>query len=736
MRTARPEGAHRAYWFVGASWDGTDDQTSRFLGEGLWENGYEDKYLDDVRAMRPGDRIAIKSTYTRKTDLPFDNRGESISVMAIKATGTVTENPGDGRTVRVDWSDREDAPREWYFKTYRKTVHRVAAHTDWRTDALIAFAFHAQEQDVQRFLFQWQGRRRDGEKREDRRFRWTVCYAAIADRLLDYRHDRQPLIERIHDIASRVGPLSILQDRFSDRSTGPLADICPFTTMATFNRGMTDTNRQAVLREIVEFLGVDVPIPDSFPGIPVVNNQRTWFFAYSESRGERDIDTLWGVFAAALRFADADAPDGRAELTAAYDQALQVKGVAWNLSMGLYWVRPWDFVPLDKMSRSYISKELGIRVPTTGRARPGGGASYLELLEALKTKLDSDACPVHSFPELSLSAWTIGSGNELPNDESAGTGNNDTDRGEAGEQGANAAEEYTVTNVVDEGCFLERDKIERLLERLRVRKNLILQGPPGTGKTWLSKRLAFALMGKRDERRVRAVQFHPNLSYEDFVRGWRPVGDGKLDLVDGVFMETIRAASQSSDQEFVVVIEEINRGNPAQIFGELLTLLEADKRSHRDAVELCYPDGDGRRRAMHIPENLHVIGTMNVADRSLALVDLALRRRFAFVTLEPSLGEAWGKWVVQECGVDASLVEEIRRRIGTLNERIATDARLGRQFRVGHSYVTPSSCLEPGGTREWFRQVVETEIGPLIEEYWFDSPNDASQAVEELLDRW
>ena len=186
----------------------------------------------------------------------------------------------------------------------------------------------------------------------------------------------------------------------------------------------------------------------------------------------------------------------------------------------------------------------------------------------------------------------------------------------------------------------------------------------------------------------------------------------------------------------MVVIEEINRGNPAQVFGELLTLLEADKRSERDAVELCYPDVDGSRRAIHVPENLHVIGTMNIADRSLALVDLALRRRFAFVTLEPSLGEAWSNWVVGERGVDPSLVEEVRRRIAVLNDRIAADARLGRQFRIGHSYVTPSVRLDPEGTREWFREVVETEIGPLIEEYWFDSPGDASQAVQQLLDGW
>ena len=567
---------------------------------------------------------------------------------------------------------------------------------------------------------------------QDQRFRWTRLYQAVADKLLDYRNDRGPLIECIHDITTRTVPMSILQDRFSDGSTGPLADICPFTTMATFNRGMTDANRQTVARELADFLGVEVPAPDAFPGIPVVNNQRTWFFGYSTDRDDGDIDTLWNVFAAALRFAHADTPETRAELTEAYDLALEVRGVAWNLSMALYWVRPWDFVPLDRLSRNYIANALGMRVPTTSRTRPGDGESYLRFLDDLKARFDDKSCPNHSFPELSLAAWN--QEQETPNDKPDDSVTDDHTV-VADESETYSIETYSVTDVVGEGCFLERQELERLLERLRTRKNLILQGPPGTGKTWLAKRLAFALIGARDERKVRAVQFHPNLSYEDFVRGWRPVGDGKLALADGVFMEAIRAASANPIAKYVVVIEEVNRGNPAQVFGELLTLLEADKRSPRDAVELCYPDENGERR-VHVPENLHVIGTMNIADRSLALVDLALRRRFAFVTLEPSLGEAWGAWVVREGGLDPTLVEDIRRRITELNDRIAGDPRLGSQFRIGHSYVTPTHRLEPGATKDWFRQVVETEIGPLLEEYWFDAPDDASKAIQQLVAGW
>ncbi len=291
---------------------------------------------------------------------------------------------------------------------------------------------------------------------------------------------------------------------------------------------------------------------------------------------------------------------------------------------------------------------------------------------------------------------------------------------------------YSVKDIVEEGCFLKRDRLEEILQRWRVKKNLILQGPPGTGKTWLAKKLAFALIGSRSRSRVRPLQFHPNLSYEDFVRGWRPSGDtdSPLDLVDGPFLAAVQDAKKEPAHDFVVVIEEINRGSPAQIFGEMLTLLEADKRTPDEALALSYPRHRDER--VHLPDNLYVIGTMNIADRSLALVDLALRRRFAFVDLEPVFGKRWRRWVRERCGLDSEFLDSIERRMRTLNEKISDDDLLGPQFRVGHSVVTPTSEITNGV--EWFSQVVDTEIGPLLDEYWFDAPDRARSAKEDLLE--
>ncbi|QCP80893.1 AAA family ATPase [Alcaligenes faecalis] len=731
---------HRATWFVGASYGGTDDQMPRFLADGIWENGYDDKLLDVVRSMRPGERIAIKSSYTRKHGLPFDSRGRAVSVMGIKAVGTITENLNDGKRVKVDWAKVEPV-REWYFYTHRGTVWRVLPG-EWMNDALIAFAFDGQPQDVDRFRNQPFWRERYGTTLpEKQRFEWTDFYEAVAEKLLAHADDRTSLIEGIHEIASRVPGLTYLQDKFPDGTSGSLRDICPFTTMGTFNRSMTDANRKIIAGELAKLLGVTVPVPPSFEGIPVLNNQRSWFFAYADKRGAGDIDALWKVFVAASKMVDGDQLDTRDAFIRAYDEATQVWGVAWNLSTGLYWAHPWEFLTLDSQSRHYINKRLGLNVAISGQQGPCDGQAYLKLLDDLRSRFGEDGYPVHSFPDLSLASWMYKDTVDEPvpaGDIGTNAGAEQETEGEVREafQVAAPIVPYSVEDILKDGCFLERAEIDRLLDRLRTKKNLILQGPPGTGKTWLAKRLAFALMGQKDDSKVRAVQFHPNLSYEDFVRGWRPTGEGKLSLADGVFMEAIKAASKDPSSKFVVVIEEINRGNPAQIFGELLTLLEAGKRTPNEALELCYPDADGKRRPVHIPENLYVVGTMNIADRSLALVDLALRRRFAFVGLEPRLGQVWREWVVKECAVDPGLVADIERRITELNDQIAADARLGKQFRIGHSYVTPAHRLEAGDTKKWFQQVVETEVGPLLDEYWFDAPDEAQKAIARLTQGW
>lgn len=473
---------NRQFWFVGAVWGGDDDQTDRFLSEGIWQNGYDEKFSDHVKRMKPGDRVAIKASFVRKYGLPFDNQEMPVSCMRIKATGTITEGTKDGKTVKIDWDPVVD-PRDWYFYTYRVTIVEADASDDLAR-RLILFTFG------------------------------------------DYKQD------------------------------------------------------------------------------------------YA------------------------------------------------------FWLR----VP-------YFAKKYRPRASTVTEIEREEEEEKAELEDAV-------------------------------------------------------LESYGINEIIHDGCFLSEADLQNALERLKAKLNLILQGPPGTGKTWLAKRLAYALIGTKDpkivRKRTRVIQFHPSLSYEDFVRGWRPDGNGQLKLINGVFLEAVEAARAERDRPFVVIIEEVNRGNPAQILGEMLTLLEKDKRNKDEAIRLAYQEEEGER--IHIPPNLYVIGTMNIADRSLALVDLALRRRFAFVSLQTQLNDRWKSWCIDKAGMDAAAVETIKRLMTELNSEIESDRSLGAQFKIGHSYVTPGPSETIADATAWFRQVVETEIGPLLEEYWFDSLDKAKTSTQRLLE--
>lgn len=453
------------FWLVGAYWDdrAPPDQTDRFLAEGVWENGYTDRYLDLVKRMRPGDRIGIKASATQLNGLPFENHGKSTSKMIIKARGTVVRNHGDGRSLEVEWEPKT-AWRHWYFYTGRPTV--------------------------------WQ-----------------------------LRKDEE------------------------------------------------------MSRMLTRFAFFDVPQD----------------YAYFTKR--------------------------------------------W-----------WESV-----------------VPPAD-----GGAAAPDMIEP-----------------------------------------------------------YGVEDVLAEGVFLSTDEVELALRRLRAKRLLVLQGAPGVGKTFVARKLAYALMETRDDERIETLQFHPSFTYEDFVRGYRPTGEaGKFELKDGPFLRICERARQD-ERPHVLIIDEINRGHLSQVFGELFMLLEADKRGPKHAVTPLYRRHDGEK--FSVPENVFVISTMNIADRSLALVDFALRRRFAFITLEPRFGDvAFRKWLTDR-KLPESVLQLIIQRLSALNERIGADAQLGPAFRVGHSFFCPRGEDFSALGADWFKEIVHTELGPLLDEYWYDAPEKARLAKEALL---
>ncbi|WP_195914060.1 AAA family ATPase [Planomicrobium sp. YIM 101495] len=281
-------------------------------------------------------------------------------------------------------------------------------------------------------------------------------------------------------------------------------------------------------------------------------------------------------------------------------------------------------------------------------------------------------------------------------------------------------ESYSKESFLEE-VFIDEKTYDKIVSLLKYKKNIILQGPPGVGKTFVSKRLAYSLMGTKDESRVEMVQFHQNYSYEDFVMGFRPKENG-FSLQYGVFYDFCQRALNNPEEDYYFIIDEINRGNLSKIFGELFMLIERDKRD--EFVTMGYS-----KQKFTVPSNLHLIGTMNTADRSLAQLEVALRRRFAFVTLEPVFDEKWRQHMIKE-NVTVEMVSKIQQTVEKLNHEIINDYQLGSGYAIGHSFF--SAKPEDMSENHWFDGIMSFEILPLLQEYFFDRPEIVEQLAEDI----
>jgi 5-methylcytosine-specific restriction protein B len=285
---------------------------------------------------------------------------------------------------------------------------------------------------------------------------------------------------------------------------------------------------------------------------------------------------------------------------------------------------------------------------------------------------------------------------------------------------------YKFSEDADKPFITESDFFDTV-GLLKRKKNVILQGPPGVGKTFIARKIAYEIMQEVKDANIEMVQFHQSYSYEDFIQGLRPTQKGGFDLKEGIFYLFCQRALAHPDRPFFFIIDEINRGNLSKIFGELMMLIEADKRRSKFAIKLTYAEDEEDR--FYVPENLFIIGTMNTADRSLAIVDYALRRRFAFVTLHPDYGANFRSFLSDK-GLSSVLIEHICTNIVKVNSKIKEDPNLGEGFQIGHSYFCTFDNNEDENI--WWNDVLRFELKPLLQEIWFDDAGKVDDAVKTL----
>lgn len=693
----------------------------------------------------------------------------------------------------------------------------------------------------------------------DKRFQWTEFYMELASALLLYKNNRSDLIAKLKTIFADAG----MNFPFKERGKEVYEDICPFTVFGSFNKGITNANRIALLEQFAKQFSIKAAVPTEFDGIPVVMNLSAWFFAYKENRGEHDIDNLWDLLEKAIAYSDEASTDNKNAFIAAYDTVIKQKMIKWNITMGLYWARPYTFINLDSTNRAFITDVDNMPHYFTtifsdiNKGLPNG-RNYLFMCEQAKNALNQKEYEYHSFPELSYYAWksnqsgkteettptTVDSNIKETNywiyspgdnasmwdefyksgimgigwddvtdlkgfsskeeikeymkkvyDPSYSYKNNahclwqfaneikvgdvifvkkgmhkiigkgivtsdyiyDTSRStykhirkvdwqnkgewehpgqavmktltnisaypdyvqkllalfaedtseEVSEQKEIKYPLYSKDDFLNE-VYMDEDTYNTLTELLEAKYNVILQGAPGVGKTFAAKRLAYSIMGQKDTSRVAMVQFHQSYSYEDFIQGYRPSKDG-FELENGTFYKFCKEAEEDNERPYFFIIDEINRGNLSKILGELMMLIEKDKRGEK--IKLLYSN-----EWFTVPQNVRIIGMMNTADRSLALMDYALRRRFAFFDFAPAFSsEGFKNYLAEK---NSPKLEKLIAAVESLNSTISTDESLGDGFRIGHSYF----CTDDEVTDEWLKSVVEYEVIPLIKEYWFDEP--------------
>ncbi len=671
-------------------------------------------------------------------------------------------------------------------------------------------------------------------------YEWVSFYEELAEKLLEYKNNRDELVSLIPMIFEKAGNIYGTEikvptiDKKNDEEV--VLDVDPFTFFAFFNKlGQRREEKISILKSIKELLNIQSPVPESFDEVCDIPRNNAAFFPFLDGdrngknkRKEHDIDILWSLFESALNLKSDNSSDNQKDFSSLFDSAKKIHMIGISkLTTGLSWIAPFNFVSLTNPNRNYIfksnvfPKNLIASIPVDN-INDISGEQYISFVNVFLSFFGSKESPIKSFPEFNKKGYDFYKSNtnddnmqntrtlnaaclrwykpiidalielggsakpsevrkviikneHLSQEEIAQTtGRNNrrkfitntafarNDLREYGYLENNTRGTWVLTDA-GRNAVLTQEKIEEIfrtvhhgnpdrnttdfedefdssepaipsidflkdvylgneekdfLKRLlNDYKNLILQGPPGVGKTYIAKRLAYSIVGSKDENRVMTLQFHQSYSYEDFVEGYRPNGE-HFELKDGPFKTFCEKARNDAGNSYFLIIDEINRGNLSKIFGELFMLIENDKREE-EHVKLLYSGQD-----FSVPKNLFIIGTMNTADRSLAMLDYALRRRFVFYDIKPAFESDDFKKLI----VNNPKLKTLKEKINELNDEISSDDSLGEGFCIGHSYFCKEGCEHN------LSNIVKFEIIPLIKEYWFDNKSNREKWVKELED--